>query len=239
MQKQKQKSKRRLWPFVKESKDTISSMPLPPTANATELWMLYTTCDDTPLEIFMHCFCRRELQRLVKQGSPPIEILLLTWENLYKEFNELRSDDVYKENTDKVTEVNKLVLKIEFAKLVIQLFKNKFYSAEVNDMLRKIGIDIQLNPDDEKLFIKGLERVNTRLKKWMVDVEELHIEIANLQQGHVDDFNGYNFFYDTLQALSKFNGYGIKPSDVSVGQFIRMENHLKQANLKQQLNGNP
>ena len=235
----KRKSKAQQSPSAMDQKDTTCSPQQQLTANATGSWTLYSTCSKTPLDRFIDVYERREYERLIITGNPPRSALLEAWEKLFQEFNDLRKDDTYAVNTDKIVEINKLRLKVEFATKCVQLFEQGIYSEEYNKMLKKIGVRVTLNPDDEVQFYEGVQRIVTQIRKWMNDIEELHIELTRIQENMPKVDNDQSFFDEMLIILSKENGFWIKSHEITVAQFVKMENRLKEANEKKLLkNGN-
>lgn len=186
----------------------------------------------------MECFCGKNFGVLVISGKPPAEVVISTWEQIYGEFNDQLKDENHLYIRETVDKINILTGKIEFCRAVIKYLQSE-YRDDIMDMLKKVGIDIKLNPDNEVEYYKGLNRIITRTKKLMIDLEECHIELSRAQESQVKEGTNYDFFYDTLNAISKFNGYAVKPKDIVVSQFTKMITRLKEANQKQQLrNGN-
>lgn len=241
MQKQNQKKNRLRLPFAKGKTNTIYSTHSKHISQETSTgsWTLYTSCHKIPLNLFRECYCENNLQALIIKGHPPLTELQNAWEKLYEEFNDLRKGDNYQASTDKIYEINKLRLKIEFTQKVLQLFQSSVYSKDVNEKLKAIGINIDLNPDNEKDFYTGVKKIVSKVKKWYTDLEELRVELGNIQVNEVQDYSINDYFDDTLDAISKFNGYRVKETDVTVAQFLRMDNRLKEYNKRKEFsNGN-
>lgn len=201
-------------------------------------WTLYRTCNKLPLDKFIECFCDNNYEVLIISGNPPTEELLLAWRELYSEFTDMMKDENHMYIRDTVDKINIITGKIEFGKAVIKYLQSEFRE-DIVSMLKSLGISIKLNPDNLVEYFKGVKRIVVQVKKWMVDLEECHIELSRAQEKNIQEGTNYDFFYDTLNAISKYNGYAVKPCDIVVAQFCKMVLRLKEANQKQQLkNGN-
>lgn len=186
------------------------------------------------LDKFIECLEDRNFNLLIISGSPPKEVLEETWQGLYMEFNDLMQDENHSIITDLVDRINITNAKIKWGGAVIQYLQHE-YRDDIMQMLSKFGINIKLDPNNEAQYFKGLKLIVTRVKEWMLDVEEARVELSRVQEQQVSSGTNYDFFFDSLIELSKFNGYAIKAHEITVSQFTKMVQRLKKVNMAKQL----
>lgn len=216
----------------------MQQKPLEPTK---KLWTLYQNCS-LPLDRFILCICEADYKQLVITGEAPDDAVFAMWDKIYLEFQDLMNENDHSVTTDLVGKIDKKVSEFDLLNSIINHLKYEFDNDRVQDLnkiLKKLGISIPLKIEDREEYFVALGRIRIRANKWIVDIGELKAQLAKKQQKEVTGktTNPIDYFEDSLDAISKDQGYNIKANELSTAQFCRKVNKLKEKVKKQQLNG--
>ncbi len=90
----------------------------------------------------------------------------------------------------------------------------------LNDEDMRLGCNI-IEADRDDVLIAKLNKVVTRAKKWLVELEMAEARLAELQD-ETAEVTTEGDVEDALLIMGKYNGYHIKKREIMVSEYVRM-----------------
>lgn len=201
----------------------------------------YKTCGTLPLPRFIRVMVDRDYSQLIIKGAPAEKDLITAWRQISFEY--LVILDIPEVNYQVELQASMRVLEV---KLVLTDFILTTLSIlperRLTDILVQLGFDdLAFDPMDPLTYHRNLQAVKERAGGWEIELQQKEAELQELESKTPDGkaFND-DYFDDILMALSKAQGYHIKPIDLTTSQFAvlvkrqrqkadqaRYEEHLK------------
>lgn len=178
-------------------------------------WTLYQDLR-LSLEIFLDCLFDNNFSRLIISGKPPMDAVMEAWNKIYLDYYH-GAGGSDSELVEKTKDIQVLNAKITFVDGAIQLL-SMTYNKEMVDMINSFNIRCDLKPGEDPF--KKLNVVAKRAKRLIVEMEILQTELNGLQSKETKE-SSRDDFDDALLSLSKFQGYAVKPSDISTSQYLK------------------
>lgn len=187
------------------------------------------------MDKFIDCIVDNDLKALVIEGIPTQDILIATWDKIYTEFAQLSSDGTYNEVFEISKEIEYLRSKIYLVDGIIYHLQLE-YDQRLVDILNSYLLRCTLQPEDmEEVLYNKLNAVIGRAKKWLIRLKQLHLQLSNLRKENIETLKmDRNFFDDELDAISQFNGFLVKPSELTVSRYCRTKNRIRIMNDRKQ-----
>jgi hypothetical protein len=236
MQDREQLKKKGRWPFAgKKGKDSLSLKPQQHSASDTGSLRLYRDCSKLTLDRFLDCLFDDDLGVLIIAGNPTKDELHEAWNKIYLEYCTLMQDKTYNELFEKSKEIITLQAKISLVNGIVQHLCLS-YSEELVKMLDRIGLRSKILPEDDgEVLEKKLASVVSRGKKWITQLDIQQGELQKLRKKNENGKGGREYFDDTMSILSKFMGYHVRESEISVSRFCRDVNRMNEVLLKEEM----
>lgn len=176
---------------------------------------LYVDCR-LPLDKFIDALIDQDLEGLIISGKPSEEQIREAWGKIYLQYCEL-SDSGQTAVVEKIKQIQLMTARISVCSNIAAFFEIS-YDADLVVMLNNMGIQVVLEPGDERT--KAIKRINAFTKRWITEKEVAQKELDGLQVEQGDKI-GREYFEDWLDALSQLRKYSVQARDMSVMQFIR------------------
>jgi hypothetical protein len=215
------------WPFVWTSTSPPSSpMPTPQSTKASSPWILYQDCRVT-LEVFLTCLFDKDFSGLIISGIPPHTALMEAWNKIYLEYHQLTTGTSDSPMTDKIKLIEGLNGKVILIEAAVRHLAMT-WDEEVVKMLNFFGMRCDLKPDDStEIMYRKLNSILTRAKRFVVQSEVEQQALQELQtEAAKDGGNGRDDFEETLLSCSKFQGYAVKPNEITVAAFCKLQKRM-------------
>lgn len=174
----------------------------------------------------------KDYSRLIISGDPPESVLKEAWSAIYLQYCEAMQDGTYNELFDKTKRIQDFNARITLLDGIVMHLQLTYDAALVN-IVNQMGIGLELKSDEDP--IKKLKQVQGRMKRMILDMENLKKEIAALE-GDKKQTATVEYFEDWLSIMSKSYGYAVRAKDISVLQFVRNQKRLNEqfANQKRE-----
>jgi hypothetical protein len=177
------------------------------------------------LDKFQDCLFENDLSVLIISGSPTQEDLQAAWDKIYVQYCQLSQDSSYNEVFETIKEINDLRAKIYLIDGII-VYLQLSYSKELIDILNVFALRCTIKQEDTGAVLADkLNTVLGRAKKWNLKLKQKQGDLEKLRTKSTGKLDR-NYFDDQLFEISKFNGYHIKASDITVSQFCRSLNKI-------------
>jgi hypothetical protein len=187
------------------------------------------------MDRFLDCLFDDDLSVLIISGSPTKDDLHDAWNRIYLEYCSLMQDKTYNELFEKSKEIISLQAKISLVNGIVRHLCLA-YTEELVKMLDGLGLRSKILPEDDgDVLEKKLASVISRAKKWVTQLDIQQGELQKLRQKNENGKGGREYFDDTLSILSKFMGYHVKESEITVSRFCRDVNRMNEFLLKEEM----
>lgn len=226
--------KRKRKQFVKTS-GTAHSSSLTPLLHLQAIstsWKWYRDCR-IELDRFRDVLQEKDYSRLIIEGNPPESVLKEAWSAIYLQYCEIMQDGTYNELFDKTKRIQEFNARITLLDGIVMHLQLS-YDAVLVKIVNEMGIGLDLKSDEEP--VKKLKQVQGRMKRMILDMENLKKEVAALE-GEKKETATMEYFEDWLSIMSKSYGYAVRDKDISVIQFVRNQKRLNEQFAKQERDG--
>lgn len=216
---------------MKSNKRTSSAKPLKQQETVLKLYKLYHDCRIS-VNIFLQCLYDNDYDGLIISGEPTEEQLKTAWREIYKQYSQLtisEEGNAFVEVIIEIQELNSQIIIIDSAIKLLSIYFDK----DIVDVLNMIGARCTIKKDDdEKTVAEKIKQVVARAKKKIIQLKQREQELEKMQKEQTESV-GQEIYFDQLSALSHFFGYSVPPT-ISMFQFIRDVNRMKESLRKQQ-----
>ena len=188
----------------------------------------------------------KNLGLLVRSGSiPKIEVLENKFEEINKEFADLRGQENMTTKFDLISYKEELTLKVHFGAVLIDMLQtqvalNIIATKTFNDLISELkswGFDV----NEEIPLIDALLEIKNEIESLQTTIESLHYEIypeseneaENEEKDKISMFSLYQMLliYQRILKIDKIN-----PKKTSLMEFAVMEKEVRELSKKQQPN---
>ena len=188
----------------------------------------------------------KNLGLLVRSGSTPkIEVLENKFEEINKEFADLRGQENMTTKFDLISYKEELTLKVHFGAVLIDMLQtqvalNIIATKTFNDLISELkswGFDV----NEEIPLIDALLEIKNEIESLQTTIESLHYEIypeseneaENEEKDKISMFSVYQMLliYQRILKIDKIN-----PKKTSLMEFAVMEKEVRELSKKQQPN---
>lgn len=206
----------------KQHSDLISTG----NSSAPSKYLLYLTLEELPLYIFRQCIEKGELNGLIIQGQPPVEVVAEVWANLYADYIDLsgETDAMYVIQLQK--EISLLSYKVSSTGQTLQILEDRAYSEEQLPKLIRIikgqGFILENKEYTQDGWDMALQRIKNRLapvKMQLIKAEnELNAWVKNREASTTQE----NYFLVMLVRLQKYGyrDFNTANKTLSVAEFV-------------------
>ena len=197
----------------------------------------YSTCEECPLSVFIKCLETEDLSKLIIQGKPDPVDLAMAWANLFAEFIDLSQDgeQMYVLHLQRnIKLVGMEIYEIETVLYFIQPVMLPFTQDRLNELLAILKdydypheFDVT-SPD----YLQSLQTIENRLASRRLQFNMMVKEFNDYaEERGLDSFDA-NYFTRQLARLSKFQGYNLRAKDITVLEFIVIDQEYQRVNTK-------
>lgn len=190
---------------------------------AKEADNLYRHCGNTPLDVFIDVLVNKNFRRLIRWGGATDKQLYKAWEQLFSEYAELSETPQYKKMIGLSKEIGQLQSKIMTVNICIQVLNNRYSDAAVS-ALKRLGYSVYFDLNDKQKYQKALISVRKKVKAaeltLMQRTGQYDEMIAGVKEGKLTE----DYFTEMLVELSKFMGYRLNASEITVTEFVTISN---------------
>lgn len=185
---------------------------------------LHTSCDTLLLADYIKCQIDNNLDALVIEGNPTEAEKLRAWTYITEQYYDLSADKQANYELKLCAEIESLNFKIVAIQEAVEIMR-KYRNADLVDMLHKLGFRFPFNHKNEKEYEKDLQRVLSRAKTFVVEVNDRTAQLEKLNEGKAPGQTVTRAYYDNaLATLSKFNSYEINENNITVSRYIAILN---------------
>lgn len=190
---------------------------------------MYQSCYDLPLSRFIRIMCERDYSALIKeQGGelPADEILQERWNSIYQQYLDLSGAGEENHILVLTMEVNQLFFRYTAITESVALMRKGYRYDELVTILKQAGYNFQFNHNDPSSFYKDLDRVTTRVKALLVQLEQKKIQLEALEKKDSENTQDKRAAFDQwLVTLSKWSHYHIDEDQTTVSRFVTIRNN--------------
>lgn len=196
---------------------------------------VYEHCSEFPLSRFITCLCEEDYSVMLIEGEATEYELKQAWSKIYDEFLDLKGKDSPNEFLTLFNEYESLFYKHTVIEKCVELLK-WYHDERLIEILKKSGYNFPFNHEDTERYLKDLDRVLTRSKKLILDMEVRRGQLDAIQRANAGIKIDRNYFDTILVTLSKFSQYHIDEEKTTVGRYINLLNmyinHCRQLTAK-------
>jgi hypothetical protein len=204
---------------------------------ASSSYVLYQSCSQLPLDLFISCLCEQKLLVLIIQGNPPADALQQAWRGIQEEYAELVKNEAQGELTELHAEVASLQNRLFRISMVVECLQ-VVYRGDLVELLKEEFMPFDYNPEfpaqyyrDLKATVDRTRGLHLQLKLKQQELDAWYTRIAsssNTEKVSRDKFD------EILAALSESNHFMIDESKITVAQYARLLNRYHAKMIAQQ-----
>lgn len=172
-----------------------------------------------PLDRFIKCVVKGDLQALIISGNPTELQITQAWSNIYYAYIDLNNDNEIKyviQLQKKISLLRNHVIEVEGC----LLFLAEGYHKDLVRILRENGYKYDIDPDNTK---PALEIIRNEFSLKKMSLESSQKEYDDYIEAHKNDDVSETFFIKMLIRLAKYQGVAIiKTRDISVYEFVML-----------------
>lgn len=191
---------------------------------------LYENCNQLMLDRFIQIIVEGDLRLLIIEGDPSNEILKETWEYIYAEYTSLINDDNSTEIYKAIRDINMWKMKFQRIEMFVSLLSQRPYPLLIIE-LKKMNYNYAFNHNDIQSYKADLNAVYNTAKTLLIQISNREKDLERLQkQDRQNDKKEkpVDQFDIMLISLSEHAGYQVQPHKLTVSQFAKMMNRVKE-----------
>lgn len=195
-------------------------------------YIVYDSCYNTPLKVYIRVVCDHNLRALVISGNPPEDVLYEAMEKMNGELSELSGSGEYsarKEVTRKVYTYRAMIALLCACQRTVAAGERE----KAVKYLLKLGV--RCNGDDRKL----IEVLSGIIREKKIRLRSEEERFRKLFDGEKEENVTRAYFADQLVALSKYAGFRLT-TDIMLSEYASYLKSLKEdvERYKTLMNGN-
>ena len=195
-------------------------------------YIVYDSCYNTPLKVYISVVCDHNLRALVISGNPPEDDLFEVMEKINGELSELSGNGEYsarKEVTRKVYTYRAMIALLCACQRTVAAGERE----KVVKYLLKLGV--RCNGNDQKL----IEVLSGIIREKKIRLRSEEEKFKKLLDGDKGEQLTRAYFADQLVALSKYAGFRLT-TDIMLSEYAVYLKSLKEdvERYKMMMNGN-
>lgn len=207
---------------------SIPSMPSKPIVKNTRSYKLYQDLR-IQLEKFLDCLYDQDFSSLIisnpENKKISFEELQDSWNKIYLAYWQIASGGIDNPVISCIKQIEEINAKLIFVdSAVIQLAST--FDQDIVDMLNYFGLRCKIKKDDPTLY-KQLYAITNRARRWVIDQGEIRARLEKLQADQTEKGSQREEFDDAIIAISKYQGYGVKASDITVAQYLKVMKRME------------
>lgn len=197
---------------------------------------LYQHCSELPLSRFIECLCEGKYSVLLIEGDATEEQLKEAWDALYNEYLDATAKNGSNDVMTLLNEFDALYYKYAVVEKCVEILR--WYNDDrLIAILKERGFNFPFDDSNVEQYLKDLDRVMTRSKKFLVDMEIRRKQLDAIQKANSGAKIDRAYFDTILVTLSKFAGYHVNEEVITVSRYVALLNmyinHCKQITAKQ------
>lgn len=182
---------------------------------------LYDHIDILPLNLFIDCFCAKELAVLIIEGSPSQTQLEEAWDNIFCQYVDAVSDSESLYILELKKDISLLEYKIRLIECIVTnlhiVFNEKLLASLQSLGVRTNGID-----PNKVDFQLRLRKIIITLGPKRFQLSEMINELEAYEKSIDAKTINRQFFKTVLVRLSRFQGYAIRAHEIVVSEYIAL-----------------
>ena len=181
---------------------------------------IYHRCSDTNMDVFIDCLVNQKLERLIRFGSASPSQLEAAWESLFNEYCDLIKSPQYQYILSLSKDIGLLSTKLLTVRACLHVLSFR-YSEKAIRVLISYGYKEKFPREDLLAYKASLERISLKLKAVEIALEQRKQEyhLATIDTGKKVSEES---FVNTFLVLSKYMGYHVKPSQITVLEYAAL-----------------
>lgn len=175
------------------------------------------------LDRFINIYCDRDLSQLVISGEATEEELLLAWEGIMLEYNDILKGEAQMENEWAARVITLYSMKIEAIQLILFRLSIEFDN-EIWDELSgytDFGIE-RFNPQDPQQYAEALQHCFSAIRMLESDIEDLKKEVDQAVESSPKAIIDKKYFAKLIVLLSRESSFQINRSTMLLCEFTEM-----------------
>lgn len=203
-------------------KDLSSSIPPPqmPLKEVSPSWKLYQFITELPLNRFVDACVDKNYAALIREGMPPADVLLKTWEEIRVQYADAIGDHEYRLYISlykEITIYQCTLGQINMLCTILASVHNDIYALELNNL---VSSSFQFDPRFPEDYDRDLKRAQARSMgiKMQMDLKSAQLQAI---QGRFEGKNSKptrEYFLGMTDMLSDAVGYSL-PESMTVFSF--------------------
>jgi hypothetical protein len=174
-------------------------------------------------EAFVQIMIEDELRHLVISGNPPVDELVSAWNAIATEYSEAIRSAKSQSIFECYKKIILLQARIQIVDSAILLLTER-YDEEVAWILFNMGYPLIVPHNDRAAYLKNVERVRTEAKTLVVILTQYVNEYKMLSPDGPEIKKDYQSYLDELAVLSKYQGYALRMTDITVSEYCSIVN---------------
>lgn len=220
------------WLFAKSNRREKSSslMPSPLLRRTSKDLILYQDLR-IPLDLFLNALYDMDFSGIVINGNPTDREVKEAWNKIYLAYSNEVAGGADNPIVDKIKEIEALNAKVIFIDTAASHLSMS-YDEEIITILNSPDFGLRCDLKSGESPFEKLNGMLVRAKRFIVEMEVAQNELKKMQEEQTGETNR-DSFDDSLISISNYQGYGVKASDISVSQYLRMIKRMNASYRKQ------
>ena len=185
----------------------------------------YKDCFDLPLSKFIDAIVDQNYNALVISGTATDQELTDLWESIYAQYCELSNNSQYSDYQSKLKDYGLMKQRLIVLAGAVQVL-SVAYNKEVADALITVGFRHTLDPLKPDNYLKELERLSKQCGAFSGRVKMAENQLNDLTKHIEKKKTTRKDFIDSVAVVSRFVGFRIDPSIITVAEFASYQNQL-------------
>lgn len=186
-------------------------------------YSLHRSIKSLPYENFVLVLTEEELSHIIISGNPPIDELVIAWENITTEYSQSIQ-------SDKSRSIFECYRKIKRTQKMISLIDNALdflemkYDALLAEEIANLGYFLVKNIEDREEYLEQIERVRTEAKTLVIILGQYQTEYKLLAPEDNTVKRDYQSYMTELAILSRHQNTFLKAKEITVQEYCNVVN---------------
>ena len=180
-------------------------------------------------EDFLQVLVSGELAALIISGKPPIDELVSAWDNITEQY----SSAIHNQKARTIFECYKKIVStqtnIQIIQTSLQLLTIQ-YDEDIAGIIHNMGYSLILPIGNKKKYAAQLASVEMQAKTMIIKLVQYQNEYKILSPAGTEVKLDYQSYVDELAVLSKFQGYAIRTTQITVAEYCSIINNFIKSN---------
>lgn len=180
-------------------------------------------------EDFLQVLVIGELGPLIISGQPPIDELVSAWNKITEEYSSAIQNEKARTLFECYKKIVSTQTNIQIIQSSLQLLTIQ-YDEEIAEIIFNMGYKLVLPINNKKKYAAQLVSVETQAKTLVIKLVQYKNEYKLLSPEGSDVKIDYQSYLDELAVLSKFQGYAIRSTQITVSEYCSIINNFIKSN---------